>query len=309
MISLDEAEKELSELLMKEKLCIFAGSGVSVDDPSGLPTWEGFIDVYKNICKDLCESSDFHDFDKIIDDVDNYRGRDIIGTATALKDIITKLAKLAKKKDKVRNLYNIKLADLFANKKCNDYHIAIAGTNYKYILTTNYDDLLYRASLNNNYKDMSDRCYSYKNIGKISSVIYNKDPAIIHMHGMYPNIFLEDFIIFTKEDYKRIKDKNPGFRTLMNSIFMNYSILFVGYGSSDPHLEDIIEDLNMTLNWQNTGSDYVLPCYYLLTLRKNASPIFDHIKNKNRTKVIPVDQFTDMLTLLKKLQEKYPRNK
>jgi hypothetical protein len=65
----------------------------------------------------------------------------------------------------------------------------------------------------------------------------------------------------------------------------------------------------MTLNWHNKGDDYDLPRYYLLLRKDKLSPIFDHIKNKHQTKVIPVNEYEDMLKLLKRLQEKHPRKK
>jgi len=309
-ITIKEAERDLSILLDKEKLCIFAGSGISVD--SGLPKWDGFIIKYKEICEEIIkinkehlESNEIKKFDEIVNDVNDFIDRDIIATATALRDIITNLAKY----DVSKRIYNLKMTDLFGNKNFNKYHKAIVDTNYKYIITTNYDDLLYRAAVDSNYIDLQKRFYTQENIREISEAIYKEEPAMIHMHGMFPEIRLEDFIIFTKEEYKLIKDKNPGFRILMNSIFMNYSILFVGYGSSDPHLEDIIEDLNMTLKWHNSEDNFVLPRYYLLILKEKLSPIFDHIKDKNRTKVVPVDEYGDMLTLLERLQKDHPRKK
>lgn len=303
-IELEEAEDNLSTLLKKDKLCIFAGSGISVDEPASLPTWEGFIDIYRDLCKVICKENGISDFDRIIKDVSKFKKRDIVATATALSDIIKEI----RKSNITMTGYTSKLTDIFAGKQYNSYHNTIVNTNYKYILTTNYDDLLEKAALANRYSSLNNRVYLHTDIRKISETIYKNESAIIHMHGTWNGIVLEEFI-FTKDDYKRIKDKNPGFRILMNSIFMNYSILFVGYGSSDPHLEDIVEDINMTLEWLDSEDTVQLPKYYLLLKKEKISPIFDHIKNKNRTKVIPVDEYKDMLTFLEKLQQKHPRKR
>lgn len=302
-ITIKEAEKNLLTLLRKEKLCIFAGSGISVAAPSSLPTWDGFIDKYKEICKKICKEKKTKKFDDIISNVNKFKNRDIVGTATALSDIIASF----KKAGINMKPYTSEMVDIFANKKSNSYHEAIVKTNYKYILTTNYDDLLEKAARAKGYNELLNRVYSHYDIKEISEAIYKNESAIIHMHGIYTTDIVIDEFIFTKEDYKRIKEKNPGFRTLMNAIFMNYSILLVGYGSSDPHLEDIIDDLNMILKWHGSEDTLELPCYYLLILKDKLSPIFDHNKDKNRTKVIPVDEYDDMLALLKRLQKKQPR--
>ena len=303
-ITLEKAEEELSILLKKEKLCIFAGSGVSVNSPSSLPTWDGFIDKYKEICKKLCKLNNLDNFDNIINDVDDFKKHDLLATITALRDIVANF----ENNDVSKSYYNKQMLKLFANREYNNYHKAIVNTNYKYILTTNYDTLLEDVADDNEYYDLFKRCYNHDNINKISEAIYKNESAIIHMHGTFDNIRASEFIL-TKEDYKQIKDKNPGFRTLMNSIFLNYSILFVGYGSSDPHLEDIIDDINYSLKWNYSGCELELPHYYLLIKKERLSPIFDHIKDKNRTKVIPVDKYEDMLKLLERLQRKHPRQK
>ena len=46
-----EALPIMKRILSEGKLSIFAGSGISVD--SGLPTWDGFVDKYINICMKL----------------------------------------------------------------------------------------------------------------------------------------------------------------------------------------------------------------------------------------------------------------
>jgi NAD-dependent SIR2 family protein deacetylase len=305
MISVEEAENELSNLLERKKLCIFAGSGISVMKPSSLPTWDGFVNKYKKICEDVSRMyGTKNEYEEIFNDVKKFkkRERDMITTVTALKDIVVSCIGDGLS----MNYFNMKVSELFSNRKFNSYHNAIVNTDYQYILTTNYDNLLGSAADASGFINLLRRVYTHKEIERISEAIYCKEPAIIHMHGCFNHLNVEDFIL-TKEDYKRIKDKNPGFRHIMNSIFMNYSILLVGYGSSDPHLEDIIDDLNLSLNWINSDDKIELPSYYLLIKKEKLSPIFDHVKGINRTKVVPFDKHDDMLELLQRLQAKFPR--
>ena len=201
-------------------------------------------------------------------------------------------------------LYDNDMNSLFMRVPFNDYHSTIVRTKYKYILTTNYDTLLEEAARKQGFRDLMKRVYGYKELDKISEAIYTEEPAIIHMHGIATDILLEEFVL-TADDYKKIKDKNPGFRSLLNSLFMSYSFLMVGYGGSDPHLEDVINDINLSLQWDY--SNLSLPTYYLVLRNDKVSPIQDHIKNRNRTHIIAVDSYDDVLTLLTHLSNVYPR--
>lgn len=283
-LSIEKAKQELSELLSKDKLCIFAGSGISVRPPSCLPTWDGFVKEYINICKPLAERTKLCiESYKIVKDAESYVNKDVLRTVSALKIFI----KECNKKGITMDLYNEKLVNIFSGKKPNDYHKKIINTNYKYILTSNYDLLLEKAA-EDKHANLVGRSYTYTDLEKISEAIYEDKSAIIHIHGLSTKIILEEFIL-TSDDYKSIKDKNPGFRTLMNSIFMSYSVLFVGYGASDPHLEDIIEDINYNLKWHNNiENDIHLPTYYLILKEDKCSPILEHIKREKRTKIIPI---------------------
>lgn len=296
-LSVAEATPELCKLLSEKKLCIIAGSGVSVDPPASLPTWDGFVNKYIEICSSLNDSlvADYQ-FGKILKDANTYKNKDVISTVTALKDAINN----CKYNSVDLSLFNNDLINLFSNAKCNAYHRAIVSTNYKYILTTNYDLLLEEAARQLKYHDLVRHAYSFKDLEKISAAIYMEQSAIIHVHGKVTGISLEDFVL-TADDYKKIKDKNPGFRTLMNSLFMTNSFLMVGYGGNDPHLEDIINDINYNLNWLNSDKKVSLPTYYLVLREKEVSPILEHIKNRNRTKVIAINDFEEELELLQNL--------
>ena len=223
-IPIMDAERELTDLLNKKRLCVFVGSGVSVSAPN----------------------------------------------------------------------------------KFNEYHAAIVNTNYSQILTTNYDTFLDEAAKHYKHIELCKRIYTYEDADKISSAIYGRDSSLIHVHGIRMKIPSKEFIL-TKDDYKRIKDKNPGFRIIMNTLFMNYSMLLVGYDGSDPHMEDIIEDINLSLGWLDTEFEIGLPTYYIVLHQDKVSPIIDHIKNRNRTKIIRVESYSDSLELIKRLAQKHPR--
>ena len=47
ILNSDDGFVKISKLLAAGQLSIFAGSGISVN--SGLPTWDGFVDIYRDL--------------------------------------------------------------------------------------------------------------------------------------------------------------------------------------------------------------------------------------------------------------------
>lgn len=100
---------------------------------------------------------------------------------------------------------------------------------------------------------------------------------------------------------------NQGFRLIINSIFLTSSVLFVGYGGSDPHFEDIISDLNMTLNW---GSELTgLPRCYILLKKDKVTPIREFLNNKQRIDIITFEDYPQMMCFMEELSKCCPRKK
>lgn len=298
-LTMAEALPIMKNLLSERKLSIFAGSGISVD--SKLPAWDGFIDKYIEICEDLNASLDPSlQFTEIIADARASKDRDLISTITALKD------KVKECKDHGINtdFCDDELNALFYAAIPNEYHEYIVSTDYKHIITTNYDSLLEKAAKKLGYKALLTRSYSYTEQQNLSIAVYSGKTAIIHAHGKISDIKLDQFVL-TKDDYLAIMKHNPGFRLIINSIFLTNSVLFAGYGGSDPHFEDIISDLNMTLNWDNCSAD--LPRCYIMLRKDKVTPIREFLNGKNRVDIITFDDYGQMKAFLKELADGYPR--
>lgn len=294
-----EALPIMKNLLSERKLSIFAGSGISID--SGLPAWDGFIDKYIKICEELNASLDQSlQFTEIIKDAQTSKNKDLISTITALKN------KVKECKDHGINtdFCEDELNTLFYAAIPNEYHEYIVSTDYQHIVTTNYDSLLEKAARNRGYNALLTRSYSYTEQHNLSIAVYSGKTAIIHAHGKISDIKL-DQLVLTKDDYLAIMKHNPGFRLIINTIFLTTSVLFVGYGGSDPHFEDIISDLNMTLNWDNSSTD--LPRCYIMLKKDKVTPIREFLNGKNRVDIITFDNYGQMKEFLKELADKYPR--
>lgn len=296
-----EALPIMKRILSEGRLSIFAGSGISVD--SGLPAWDGFIDKYIEICEKLNNSIDPSlRFTDIISDAKVSKSKNLISTISALKGKVKEIKKRGVNTDFCEDELN---GLFYAAKPC-EYHKYIVSTNYRHIITTNYDSLLEKAADAEGYMGLITRSYSYSDQQNLSIAIYSGKTAIIHAHGKISDIKLDQFVL-TEDDYLSIMKHNPGFRLIINSIFLTNSVLFAGYGGSDPHFEDIISDLNMTLNWDNAGDD--LPRCYIMLRKDKVTPIREFLNDKHRVDIITFDEYSQMKDFLKDLADEYPRSK
>lgn len=299
IISPDVAMPMLKTLLSEKKLSVFAGSGISVD--SHLPTWDGFVDKYIEICKQLNDSlDDALKFTDIINDAENRTTGNLIDTITALKEKV----KYCQACGADIGFFDDEINKLFYSSSSNEYHKLIVSTLFRYIITTNYDNLLEEAAKELHYNDLLIRSYSYVDSQKLTAAIYSGKTAIIHAHGKIADLKLDQFVL-TKQDYLNIMKHNPGFRLILNSIFITTSVLFVGYGGSDPHFEDIIDDLNLSLSWSQKST--ILPKCYIMMKRDKVTPIREYLNDSNRVDIITFDDYSQMKTFLRELSETFHR--
>lgn len=247
-LDVNAAKVQLTNLLAEKRLTIFCGSGISIDSPSNLPDWDGLLKMFIEFCETAIPPSIDQNWNSIISDAKGQYKKYPTRVASILKDRLTNY-------DKINSLNIMKSFNKWLirilNSQPNNNHKYIVSTNYSHILTSNYDNLLEDAASLEGFSDLSMRNYSFNDAGKFASSIYDNKPSIVHIHGDVGNIVLEDFV-FTQEDYIKIKNKYSGFTLALQSLFIHNSILFVGYGASDPHLEDLIDELTEDIKWSNS---------------------------------------------------------
>ena len=304
-LDFDAAKKQLIELLKLNKLTIFCGSGISLDPPSNLPDWDGLLEEFIKFCETLIpvipENID-PNWKTIISDAKNQYKKYPARVASILKD---KLASY----NNVNSLNIMKSFSKWLNgrlsTKPNNNHKYIVSTNYSHILTSNYDNLLEDAAHDLNFIDLAMRSYSFNEAGKFASSIYDNKSSIVHIHGDMGNISLDDFV-FTQDDYIRIRDKYKGFTLALQTLFIHNSILFVGYGASDPHLEDLIDQLTEDIKWSNSLN---LPRFFLIIKKDKSCKLFEEYKKKHNTALIELENYSDVTKLLEELSIACPRQK
>lgn len=296
MLDLTEGTAQLTELLKRDKLIIFAGSGMSV--PSGLPTWEGFLEQFIAFCEELTENYKKHGIDKIFTknlfiDARKNKTRYPGQVATVLKGKFKELPN--RLHTNVKDEYMDWFTRCFGPFAPNPYHELIVKSKFPYILTSNYD-LLFEAAAKSTGKLYSS--LSFHENTALAEALYIDDPAIIHIHGKYNNVRMDN-VIFTSDDYFNIiKKRYPAFSFAMHSLLTRYSTLFVGYGASDPHLEDLVEEFAQYFDYKD---GYDLPKNYLVLPKGKADLVKKEFKKKMGTSIILIDNYDDYNVLLTEL--------
>ncbi|MEM6844642.1 MAG: SIR2 family protein [Bacteroidota bacterium] len=309
LLGLQEGIAELKKELKKKQLIAFVGSGMSIREPSNLPNWDTFIQQFIEYCSDLSELLEDpykSEFSAVINDARNIKGNDPTKVASVLKDKLSEIDKDNLVTINIESHLKRWFIEKFSTVEYNSNHENIVNIEFPYILTSNYDMLLEKALERTDHKRLAYSTYTFTEADKIASSLFSKSFSIIHIHGKYEDIVVDN-IVFTSEDYtKMLRRQFPGFTMTIQNLLTNFSTIFLGYGGSDPHLEDILEEHSYYLNYSKINS---LPRNYMVVLRKNANKIFSEYKFKRRTSLIAIDTYDEYDTLLQELRSAYPREK
>ena len=306
--TIEEALPKLEQLMEDNSLSIFAGSGVSID--SGLPTWDGLIDNFIELLESLPIEKNLEakqELDRRIADSKKRKKDnrfDPILIATSLKNAALDLDISEESSPLAFAEYNSWVSSQFVNKKPNEFHNLIIQTDFQFILTTNYDLLFEKAAWNNDIRDKWSY-YSYKKPLEVMSSIHSRKKSVIHVHGTASSLSLDE-LIFTKEDYnKMILKKYDAFSFALRILFTRFSTLFIGYGASDPHLDEIFEELSeyfpLTKN-----DDFKLPQSYIIMREDKIDSLFEANCKRLRIDVIKIKNYEENKIILTHLKNKFP---
>jgi hypothetical protein len=310
MLNLSEGIERISSEMHKRRLIVFVGSGISIPPPSNLPDWDGFITEFIQLCKSigrLLPPEVKETFNNLLLDAESRKVKDPLKVASVLRDYLKDLDKNRTVNVNLQQRFERWFSELFASRSPNKYHELIVSTNFPYILTSNYDTLIEKAFENSeSYSDLSLQSYSFVEADSIAAALFLKDFAIIHVHGVFSSVSLDN-IVFTSEDYtKMLRRRYPGFTMCMQNLFSNYSTLFIGYGGSDPHLEDILEEQAFNMNYNNNKR---LPQNFLVSLAGKTDRVMENYKKKRSTEIIAINDHNDYEVLLQRLAERHPRDR
>jgi hypothetical protein len=296
----EDAVEILRPLLQSNRLVLFIGSGVSVDPPSNLPLWDGLIREFIAFCADVPPELRDTEFEDLLESARQNPARYPERIASAL---IQKLQEIEDARYDIQKSLRQWMTERFNSASPNANHDAIVQTNYPFLITSNYDNLLEKASRSAGFSRLALRTYDFNQAPGLAIALYQREPCIIHAHGDAQSISVGD-MIFTSEDYARIRRKYPGFRLALKAVMLQYSLLFVGYGGSDPHFEDLMEEMSHDLNW---SVDPALPKTFIFMHEDKVDPILRKYKEARRAHFITIDDYSKTPLFLEQLRDIQPR--
>lgn len=136
----------------------------------------------------------------------------------------------------------------------------LKGIPFQAILTTNFDDLLagttprstvFREALHSR-QGMPRSLYT--NYHRLALHKSHEKNVTIKLHG---DLSEPDSVVFSRMDYRRRLYANPAYLGFLRAVFLNYTILYLGYSFTDAYLNELRSEALAIL-----GSDYNRPSAY-----------------------------------------------
>lgn len=120
-------------------------------------------------------------------------------------------------------------------------HKAILKIDPKVVVTTNYDDIYER------YCATGDAAAGYNVCRHYDTHLINdlRSPvrSIIKAHGCVTD---PSKAVLTKHQYFKARQDSPNFFKIIDALFITHTLLFVGYSLSDPDIQLLLENTNIT---------------------------------------------------------------
>lgn len=257
---------QLLESLNNDRCVALIGSGLSsrlfFHLGKKYPNWTELLQMYSEYS--------FHQ------DIITLQEKELVGNVIE-KGNLTTAAQILK--DKSNDLeFSTFLESVFRNEnRFDNIHCQIWDLPFAFVLTTNYDSILECAYA---YKyNKSIPTYTNKSLSNVNKSVSEKKNFLFKLHGSYEQ---PDTIIFTRKDYRDLYFNDAYIDTLKN-IFLNYSVLFVGFSYNDPDIDSIVSGLAYEFNSGSRMHYLLCPSNTYNSLEK------EYLKTKERLTIIEYD--------------------
>jgi hypothetical protein len=221
----NEIYEDLRRALSSKDLILFAGSGLSAqaiaDDGRHPPLWKGLLEGMINWClsKRLISTRDVQEI------------RDLVEQGFLI-DAGQELQEDLEPSHLQQCLGEVILCN---QARPGAAHYLIAKIGFRAYLTTNYDEFIEGAF----WREKGVRLQQFyeRSIKGVLGAYREKKPFIVKLHG---DISDPSSIILGNRSYQRLLYSDTTYRSCLETIFSMSSVLFIGFGASDPDLEGII---------------------------------------------------------------------
>lgn len=269
----------LIEAVKKRKCILFVGSGLSV--AAGYPNWKTLVDKLMNAAAKA------------------YPDRELGLSSYAKKGDLLTLAEYAR--SKLGKHEYITLLNKIFDEPLSPQHIhrLVARTDYRAVITTNYDRLIETACTFE--RGASPKTFISDSIPSMATAFWTPSFFVFKLHG---DTTSPESIILTTQDYDRLILKGPHLRSFLQSVFINYTVFFVGYSLSDPDFQVLLKELTAIFQGYTPQHYALIPNPQEFTA--------EHLKKSMNIQAIvydPQDDHAEVEKVLSILQEAAPIKK
>jgi hypothetical protein len=229
-----ELPSELWQAVQSRKCIIFVGSGLS--SAAGYPSWPelitALVDEAKNVPNTRTEG------------LDKY---------VAAHDYLT-LAEFARSRLSQNQYASILKRLLDKPVRPSEAHKLIAKTDFRGLITTNYDRVLETTlTLTRGWAPNS---FTPEVVSALAVALYNPEFFVFKVHG---DIGSAESIVLTSQDYDRLILRSPHVRSFLQAVFLNYTVLFVGYSLRDQDFQLVLRELALVFEGYTATHYAVIP--------------------------------------------------
>lgn len=122
-----------------------------------------------------------------------------------------------------------------------DIHKAILEIDPKIVITTNYDDIYDSFCRTGAAQEGYNISKYYES--HITSDLRSPVRLIVKAHGCISD---PSKIVLTKSQYFKARQENLNFYKVLDSLFLTHTILFIGYSLTDPDIQLVLENANIS---------------------------------------------------------------
>lgn len=120
-------------------------------------------------------------------------------------------------------------------------HDLIVALPFAGIITTNYDKLLESSYARHRSLPPT---YTFEDAADAAAALSHGRFFVLKAHG---DIDRKKSIVLTQRDYRDVTHRQPGYRAVLNAIFITKTVLFVGCSMTDPDINLILETVTESL--------------------------------------------------------------
>jgi NAD-dependent SIR2 family protein deacetylase len=272
--------KELIDLINKNNVWAFIGSGISID--AGLPSWEKLLtSIYDSLTpenQDNIKSNTY--FHKYLGNKQFPKCFSLIEKEIGRKSL----------EKKIRAAFSIK-------KNNQELYKTISDFPFKGYITTNYDNIIEEILSKQNQHGWITVGNELKEIHKTKG---NPEKIVWHIHGSLNQKKSESKLVITEEDYDSIYNGNTHILEHIKSLMSNNRLIFIGFGFNDEEINRILRSIGYICNPTK-------PAYAFLGIRESDSSriISEEFSSKYNIELIPYRIFDNSHSQLKNILNVY----